>query len=123
MGSNPVGDATSLHNQMLLMAGWIILELLGGGYLRECPLTGEDLLVLRVVVHHVGPDLPDLSADGNEAIALLLHIRELVAEELERLLVRFSRGRGSGELELLVGVPVERGYPILGDRVLVSHSV
>ena len=39
------------------VAGRVILELLGGSHLRKRPLAGEDLLILRVVVQHVGANL------------------------------------------------------------------
>ena len=76
------------------------MELFGGCDLRERALAGQNLLVQRVVVECVRTNLADPPSEGEQIVALLLHIGELVAQQVEGFLIRVGAGCRGGELQL-----------------------
>ena len=72
------------------MTGPIILKLAAGCHGRQRTGAGQDLLVQGVVLQRTRGDVVHVFARGQNFIAQLLHVVELIAEKLKSAVIGVS---------------------------------
>jgi len=74
------------------MARPIILKLVARGHGGQRASTVQDLLVQGIILQGVWSDVVHILAGCDNLVAQLLHVVELIAEQLKGLLIRICRG-------------------------------
>lgn len=92
---------------MPLVAGGFVLKLAGSNHGSERVRACEDLLIEGVATDFGGGRVLEIFASGDDLIAPLLHVVEIVGEQLKCGTIRGSNS-GYGRLaESVIGTPSE----------------